>query len=86
MLLAMLQEDPQDNVEQLCVDMQDFAIEHYITGCLLMLEYDEQVLSYSSFRCTSYDFLYCLTSTLSTILLALFYVSDDLFSSLYEAD
>jgi len=70
MLLAMLQEDPQDNVEQLCADMQHFAIEHYITGSRLMLEYDEQVLL--SFRCLCYDFLYCLTSTLSTILLALF--------------
>jgi len=45
LLLLMLQADPQDNVEELCVDMQRYVVEHYITGSQLMLDYNEQVLA-----------------------------------------
>jgi nardilysin len=37
-------DDPQDYVEQLCVNMQLYPPEHYITGDQLMFDYNEQVI------------------------------------------
>lgn len=40
--LVTFQSDPQDFVEELCLQMQLFEPEHYLSGSHLLMDYNEQ--------------------------------------------